>query len=108
MDNNVIDSIREKEKINISSLGLEEPDDDNVKVILHTDDRTPMEFVVAVLHTVFGLELPDCMDIMLKAHNNGSAVIGTYSYEVASSKVEEAKFVIAEAKMPLKITLSEY
>ena len=45
------------------------------KVILHNDDFTPMEHVVATLRKVVRLSLPRAVSIMLEAHNNGKAVV---------------------------------
>lgn len=103
-------NMREKERERVSEinvLDLLRPSNDEVNVILHNDDRTPMEFVVALLHTVFQLNEEKAFAIMLKAHKEGTAVIGTYSLEVAETKIAEAKLVIQKLNMPLKITLSE-
>lgn len=102
--------MREKERERVSEinvLDLLQPSNDEVNVILHNDNQTPMEFVVALLHTVFNLNEEEAFAIMLKAHSEGAAVIGTYSLEVAETKISEAKLVIQKLHMPLKITLSE-
>ena len=46
------------------------------KVILHNDDYTPMEHVVAALRKVIPrMSLPRAVSIMLEAHTKGKAVV---------------------------------
>ena len=42
---------------------------------------------------------------MLKAHREGKASVGIYSYDVAKSKVEKARRKIDKAKYPLEFTI---
>lgn len=56
------------------------------KVIILNDDQTPMEFVIAVLMSVFFHNESAAREITLKVHNEGSAVAGIYSYEIAEQK----------------------
>ena len=58
------------------------------KVLLHNDNYTTMEFVVFILETVFSKSLSEATRIMLHVHKNGIGVCGSYSYEVAETKVE--------------------
>jgi ATP-dependent Clp protease adaptor protein ClpS len=54
------------------------------KVILHNDDYTPMEHVVAVLRKVIPrMSLPRAVSIMLEAHTNGKAVVTKCHKELA-------------------------
>ena len=59
------------------------------EVILINDDYTTMEFVVEVLRRFFNKEFQTAEAIMLKIHIDGEAVCGTYSYDVAQSKVTQ-------------------
>ncbi len=93
--------------LNVPILGVDEDGDlaviDKIKVkkpskyhvILHNDDYTTMEFVVWVLMQVFSKTQEESMNVMLDVHNNGHGVCGTYSYEVAETKMNK---VITEAK----------
>ena len=57
------------------------------KVLLYNDDYTTMEFVVAVLGTVFHLSPSEATRVMLKVHTEGRGVAGIYTHDVAESKV---------------------
>ena len=59
------------------------------EVILLNDDFTTMEFVVEVLKRFFNKEFLAAEAIMLKIHIDGEAVCGTYSYDVAQTKVTQ-------------------
>ena len=48
-----------------------------------------MEFVVDVLRRFFQKEFLAAETIMLKIHIDGEAVCGTYSYDVAQTKVSQ-------------------
>jgi ATP-dependent Clp protease adaptor protein ClpS len=54
------------------------------KVILHNDDFTPMEHVVAALRKVIPrMSLPRAVSIMLEAHTKGKAVAAKAHKELA-------------------------
>lgn len=74
-------------------------------VIIHNDDVTTMEFVVSVLRHVFYKSTEDATMLMLDVHQNGSAVAGTYSYDIAASKVSKALTMANEAGFPLRFTI---
>src|SRR5437016_6431554 len=59
------------------------------KVILLNDDYTPMDFVVVVLQTVFAMSREKATQVMLQIHREGMGVCGTYTREVAASKVDQ-------------------
>ena len=59
------------------------------KVVLFNDDYTTMEFVIEVLQLFFALDRERALQIMLKVHNEGSAVCGVYSLDVAETKVTQ-------------------
>ncbi|OYT99306.1 MAG: ATP-dependent Clp protease adapter ClpS [Burkholderiales bacterium PBB1] len=65
------------------------------QVVLLNDDYTPMEFVVVVLQEYFNRDLEAATQIMLKIHHDGRGVCGTYSKDVAATKVE---LVLAAAR----------
>jgi ATP-dependent Clp protease adaptor protein ClpS len=75
------------------------------KVLLHNDDFTPMEFVVAILQQVFQKSESDAMAVMLHAHTTGMAVAGVFAYEIAEAKVEQVTALAKEAELPLLCTM---
>lgn len=76
-------------------------------VIMHNDDYTTMDFVVMLLKRVFRKSEEDAVATMLKIHNEGSAIVGTYSYDIAKSKVALAERYIYENEFPLQLTIEE-
>ena len=77
------------------------------EVILLNDDYTTMEFVVEVLRRFFHKEFQAAEAIMLKIHIDGKAVCGTYSYDVAQTKVTQVIDYSRQKKQPLMCVLRE-
>ena len=75
------------------------------KVLLHNDDYTTMEFVVAILIEVFHHNEVDAARIMLHVHLNGIGVAGVFSFEIAETKVAQVAALAKEAQYPLMCTL---
>ena len=73
-------------------------------VIFHNDDVTTMDFVVYVLETVFSKSRSVAVVLMLKVHNEGSAIVATYSLDIARSKADQATKMARDAGFPLRIT----
>ncbi|MBQ1722675.1 MAG: ATP-dependent Clp protease adaptor ClpS, partial [Muribaculaceae bacterium] len=65
------------------------------------------DFVVAVLMTVFNKSQAEATALMLKVHHEGSAVIGTYSFDIAMSKTNRATAIARHEGFPLKIIVEE-
>ena len=61
----------------------------NYKVLMLNDDYTPMEFVVLVLQRFFSMGIEDATRVMLQVHQQGVAVCGVFTYEVAETKVTQ-------------------
>jgi len=76
-------------------------------VILLNDDYTSMEFVVDVLRRFFHKEFQAAEAIMLKIHIDGEAVCGSYSYDVAQTKVKQVIDYSRENDQPLMAVLRE-
>ena len=77
------------------------------EVILLNDDYTSMEFVVEVLKKFFHKEFLAAEAIMLKIHIDGEAVCGTYSYDVAQTKVSQVIGYSRKNDQPLMCVLRE-
>ena len=76
-------------------------------VIMHNDDVTTMDFVVYVLVRIFRKSEEDAETLMLKVHNEGSAVVGTYSQDIAQSKANYTMNLAKTNNYPLKLTIEE-
>ncbi|MCX7098357.1 MAG: ATP-dependent Clp protease adapter ClpS [Methylococcales bacterium] len=57
------------------------------KVILLNDDFTPMDFVIEILMDFFAMSEQMATQVMLQIHTRGVGVCGTYSKDVAETKV---------------------
>ncbi len=71
------------------------------KVVLHNDDYTPMEFVVEVLEQFFGMGRSKATQIMLHVHTRGKGVCGTFTKEIAESKVTQVNEYSRRNQHPL-------
>jgi len=77
------------------------------EVLLLNDDYTSMDFVVDVLRRFFHKEFLAAEAIMLKIHIDGEAVCGTYSYDVAKTKVSQVIEYSRKNDQPLMAVLRE-
>jgi len=71
------------------------------RVILLNDDYTPMEFVVEVLQTFFGMNIETATRVMLKVHTEGKGVCGVYPREIAETKAVQVNEHARAAEHPL-------
>ena len=94
-----------KVKSKISKQKIKIPN--RFEVILLNDDYTSMEFVVKVLRQFFHKEFLAAEAIMLKIHIDGEAVCGTYSYDVAQTKVSQVIEYSRKNQQPLMSVLRE-
>ncbi|MBQ0104121.1 MAG: ATP-dependent Clp protease adaptor ClpS [Prevotellaceae bacterium] len=84
---------------------LKEPSRYNV--IMHNDDKTTMDFVVMVLQRIFHKSADDAEIVMLKIHNEGAAVVGTYYKDIAETKVRLTHSLARQNGFPLLLTIEE-
>jgi len=70
-------------------------------VVLLNDDHTPMEFVVALLISVFRHNQASALELTMKIHQEGRAVAGTYTYEIAEQKAEDSNNLAKANNFPL-------
>ena len=76
-------------------------------VLLLNDDYTSMDFVVDVLKRFFHKEFLAAEAIMLAIHIDGEAVCGTYSFDVAQTKVSQVIEYSRKNDQPLMAVLRE-
>jgi len=96
--------IREKISSNVEEKDGHPP---MYRVILHNDDYTTMEFVVEILIMVFGKSLEKASTIMLNIHTQGKGICGSYTREIAETKVNTVHSLAREQGFPLKSTLEK-
>ena len=77
------------------------------RVLLINDDYTPMEFVVDVLQSVFGMERSHATRVMLEVHTKGKGICGVFSYEIAETKVAQVTSIAQQQQHPLLCTMEE-
>ncbi|HEY5641845.1 MAG TPA: ATP-dependent Clp protease adapter ClpS [Woeseiaceae bacterium] len=77
------------------------------RVVLLNDDYTPMEFVVNVLESIFGMERTRATHVMLEVHTRGKGVCGVYNFEIAETKVAQVMSVARQHQHPLLCTMEE-
>ncbi|HVN56517.1 MAG TPA: ATP-dependent Clp protease adaptor ClpS [Anaerolineaceae bacterium] len=78
-----------------------------VRVIIHNDDVTPMDFVVQVLERFFFLSRPDALNVMLTAHYTGMAIVQVLPRAEAQKRIGKAHFAAGMEGYPLHFSLEE-
>lgn len=92
--------IDEKIKIRIT-----EPD--RYSVVFLNDDLTPMDFVIDVLVNVFKHSHDTAKNLTMQIHEDGSAVVGVYTFEIAEQKGVEATTLSRASGFPLQIKVEK-
>lgn len=92
-----------KEKVEVD-VSLENMKPEMHKVIFHNDNKTTMDFVIAVLVRYFDKDAMDAYDIMMRVHNDGAAVVGVYPAEIAEMKVHKTVTAAQNHGQPLRVT----
>jgi ATP-dependent Clp protease adaptor protein ClpS len=76
-------------------------------VIMVNDEQTPMDFVIDVLEKIFKHSRESAENLTLTIHNDGSAVVGTYTYELAEQKATETVNLSRSNGFPLQLKIDE-
>lgn len=97
-DSGVVTETRTKPKEKLAKPPL-------YRVLLHNDNYTTRDFVVAVLKEVFHKSETDAVQIMLHVHYNGIGVAGLYSYDVAETKIRLTEKLARENEFPLRLSM---
>ena len=77
------------------------------RVVLLNDDYTPMDFVVTVLETFFTMTRQQATQVMLHVHTRGKGICGTYTREVAETKVTQVNEFSRSHQHPLLCTMEK-
>lgn len=97
------EAIIEKKKVRSSKLQLPK----KYKVIVCNDDVTPMDFVIAMLMSIFKHNHDQAYDLTMAIHNQGSAIAGVYNYEIAEQKALDGVNLARSNGFPLLIKVEE-
>jgi ATP-dependent Clp protease adaptor protein ClpS len=86
---------------------LEAPSDPKLKkpplfkVVLLNDDYTPMEFVIEILESFFGMGREKATQVMLAVHTQGRATCGIFPKDIAETKSAQVNQCAQENQHPL-------
>jgi ATP-dependent Clp protease adaptor protein ClpS len=75
------------------------------RVLIHNDNKTPCDFVVAVLLRVFALQTPKAIAVMAEAHHTGVALVTVEPLEQAEFHVEQCHSLARTRKYPLALSM---
>lgn len=78
---------------------------DMYRIVLLNDDYTPRDFVVWILMRVFYKAQEESARIMLEAHTSGKSSIGVYTYDEATTKIEQVDKIAKQYEHPLQCIL---
>ena len=76
-------------------------------VILLNDNYTTREFVVEILKLIFHKNPVEAKSIMLSIHNKGRGAVGTYTWDIAQTKVNQVHSIARQYDYPLKCLVEE-
>ena len=76
-------------------------------VIFFNDDTTTMEFVIRVLMQIFDKDHFKAEKIMLRVHEEGEGIIGSYVHEIAGQKKLETTILAEKENFPLKVLIKK-
>jgi ATP-dependent Clp protease adaptor protein ClpS len=80
---------------------------DLYRVLLLNDDYTPMEFVVHVLMRFFNKNEEEATLVMLHVHHHGVGECGTFTFEIAETKVTQVMDFARENQHPLQCVMEK-
>ena len=58
-------------------------------VVLLNDDYTPMDFVIEILQSYFGMDFDQASQVMLTVHYEGKGTAGVYPRDIAETKANQ-------------------
>ena len=73
------------------------------KVVFYNDDFTTMDFVVDVLVSIFDKSHQEAESLMQTVHEEGSSVVGTYTFDIAVSRANLTKQIARKNGFPLRV-----
>jgi len=95
-------------KTNIKEKSKNKPrEPKRYNVVLYNDDFTTMEFVVSILIDIFHLDPVTAENVMMTVHKTGKGVIGSYTYDMAVTKVDMAMSRAKKEGFPFRMSVEE-
>lgn len=76
-------------------------------VLIHNDDFTPIGFVTTILERVFRMNADTAQRTASDVHVKGLGIAGTYTYEIAETKLVQAMQLIEQTEHPLQLSMQE-
>lgn len=73
-------------------------------VIFYNDDKTTIEFVLAVLMQIYGKSRDEATTLTMRVHEQGRAAVAMYTKEIAEEKVNETLAAASRYGYPLQVT----
>ena len=104
MENNISPEIEESTR-SITKEEVKEPS--MYKVLLHNDDYTSMDFVVEILMGVFNKSMEESILVMMSVHRQGMGICGSYTFEVAETKMNSVHALAREKGFPLRCSIEK-
>ena len=101
MISNVMDvQIDEKIKQQILEPGM-------FKVVFLNDDQTPMDVVIECLIGIYKHTDETARDLTVKIHEEGSAIVGVFTFEIAEPKGIETTQLARSNGFPLQVKVEK-
>jgi ATP-dependent Clp protease adaptor protein ClpS len=82
---------------------LKEPED--INVVFLNDNYTSMDFVIDILVMIFHKNESEAERIMMEVHRKGRGIAGTYSPDIARTKVLQVHSLAEQNNFPLRCVL---
>lgn len=76
-------------------------------VIFYNDDKTPVDFVVAVLIEQYNHTVEKAKEVTLNIHEKGKGIAGTYYLEIAEQKCSETIRFARDQGFPLQVDIEK-
>lgn len=90
-----------KENTDEYSVKLEVEEPGFYHVVLLKDEFTTMEFVLNTLEKFFNMDRRNAAEVMLRAQQEGRAVCGLFTKDVAATKIAEVREFAMSHEFPL-------
>lgn len=77
------------------------------KVLLHNDDYTSMEFVIAILERVFRKNTSEATKVMMNVHQEGIGIAGIFTREICETKAAIVHDLARQNEYPLRCSVEK-